>query len=367
MLDAPPSLDQIDQTMENTHTYVGLFHRGSTVLGIRLARDTARLVGVTCALLAALATGRPHSFGWDSRAYWLAWHGTMYGGAPMTRDAYLYSPAFAQAIRPVAYLGWPVFAVMWSALLTVVLAWLLLPLRWWAIPLWLASLPEIISGNVFVLLAAVAALGVRHQWVWAFAALTKITPCLGPVWFAVRREWRHLGISLVATAAMAVLSLAVAPQLWSEWIQFLFAQANKSGHTLGAEIWPPVSYRLPLAILLVAWGARTSRPWVLPVGMVFASPVIWLGTFTMLAALPRLRAPTSSGIFVDPRLPTPLKRSGGPTLHGEPGRQLRIWCAAIGRAVAGGSSATVKRGWPARPCNCPRSLRGSSCPTHREQ
>ncbi|MDQ1719284.1 MAG: hypothetical protein QOE89_3237 [Pseudonocardiales bacterium] len=298
---ARSSYDQIDQTMENTHSRTGLLHRGSAVLGLRLARDTARLVGATCALLAALATGRPRSFGWDSHAYWLAWHGTMYGRAPMIRDAYLYSPAFAQAIRPVTYLGWPVFAVMWSALLTVVLAWLLLPLRWWAIPLWLAGLPEIISGNVFVLLAAVAALGLRHKWVWAFAALTKITPCLGPVWFAVRREWRHLGISLVVTGAIAVLSLAVAPHLWAEWIRFLCTQANKSGHTLGAEIWPPVSYRLPLAILLVAWGAKTNRPWVLPVGMVLASPVIWLGTFTMLAALPRLSASTSSGISLDPR------------------------------------------------------------------
>jgi len=254
-----------------------------------LARDTAKLLGVLCALFAAVTAWHPHSFGWDSHAYWLAWRGMMYGAAPMTRDAYLYSPAFAQAIRPMAYLPWPVFAAIWSALLAVVLAWLLAPLRWWAIPLWLAGLPEIISGNVFVLLAVVAVLGLRHRWLWAFAALTKITPCVGPVWFAVRREWRQLGVSVGVTVAVAALSLAVAPHLWVDWIRFLGHQADKSGHTLGAEIWPPIAYRLPVAVLLVAWGARTNRRWVLPVGMVLASPVVWLGTYTMLAALPRLQ------------------------------------------------------------------------------
>jgi hypothetical protein len=258
------------------------------VLAARLARDTAKLLGVLCALFAAVAAWHANSFGWDSHAYWRAWRGTMYGAAPMTRDAYLYSPAFAQAIRPMAYLPWPVFAVIWSALLAVVLAWLLAPLRWWAVPLWLACLPEIISGNVFVLLAVVVVLGLRHRWLWAFAALTKITPCIGPVWFAVRREWRHLGVSLGVTVAVAALSLAVAPHLWVDWVRFLGHQAGKSGHTLGAEIWPPIAYRLPVAVLLVAWGAKTNRRWVLPVGMVLASPVVWLGTYTMLAALPRL-------------------------------------------------------------------------------
>jgi hypothetical protein len=259
-------------------------------VAFRLLRDTAKVLGVVFALCAAAAAWHWHGFGWDSHAYWLAWRGPMYKSGPMTPDAYLYSPAFAEAIRPAVLLSWPTFAVMWSVVLGVVLAWLLSPLRWWAVPLWVASLPEIFAGNVFILLAVVAAIGLRYRWMWAFAALTKITLCLGPVWFAVRREWRHLGISLGVTLAIAVLSCAIDPHLWVQWVRFLHAQATKSTHTLGAEIWPPLLYRLPVALLVVGWGAKTDKRWTLPIAMVLASPVMWLGTFTMLAAIPRLRA-----------------------------------------------------------------------------
>jgi hypothetical protein len=35
--------------------------------------------------------------------------------------------------------------------------------------------------------------------------------------------------------------------------------------------------------------ARTDRPWLVPVSMVLASPVVGWGTFAMLTAIPRLR------------------------------------------------------------------------------
>ena len=43
--------------------------------------------------------------------------------------------------------------------------------------------------------------------------------------------------------------------------------------------------------------ARTDRPWLVPVAMVLASPVVGWGTFALLAAIPRLRGlgPASSG------------------------------------------------------------------------
>jgi len=255
----------------------------------RLAGDTAKILGVLVALRRAMHFWQPGVFGADSHAYWLVWRRAMYTTGPMTHDAYLYSPAFAQAMRPFTLLQWPVFAVLWSILLGLVLAWLLAPLRWWALPLWLAGIPEIISGNIFILLAVVAVLGLRHRWIWAFAALTKITVCLGPVWFAMRREWRQLGISLGVTSGVALLSWMFAPHLWVQWIPFLVSQATESGHQLGEAFWPPLIYRLPVGLILVAWGAKADRRWVLPVGMVLASPVLWLGTFTMLAALPRLQ------------------------------------------------------------------------------
>lgn len=256
----------------------------------RIARGAAIVLLVTFAICCAVAAllQHPREFGWDSHPYWLTRHGVMYRSGPMAPDAYLYSPAFAELIRPWTYLSWPAFAVSWSVALGLVLAWLLAPLRWWAIPLWVAGLPEIVAGNVFIPLAVVAAVGLQRRAVWAFAALTKVTVCLGPVWFAVRREWRELGVSVGVTCIVALLSWAAEPQAWAEWIRFLESHAGRSTQTLGAVMVPPLAYRLPVAVLLVAWAAHTGRRWALPLGMVLASPVLWLGTLTMLSALPRI-------------------------------------------------------------------------------
>jgi hypothetical protein len=264
-------------------------HQAPAALMRSLAVDTAKVFGVILALGSAIVDYHPGQLGWDSHAYWLAERGAMYTTGPMTTDAYLYSPAFAQFTRLLTFLPWPLFAVLWSTLLGMVLAWLLVPLRWWAIPLWLAALPEIRAGNIFILLALVAVLGLRHYSVWAFAALTKVALCLGPVWFAVRREWRPLFVSLAATATVALLSWVFAPHLWVEWTHLLISQGSKSSHPLGSADFPALIYRLPVAMLLAAWGAHYDKRWVLPIGMVLASPVLWLGTFTMLAALPRLQ------------------------------------------------------------------------------
>ena len=51
----------------------------------------------------------------------------------------------------------------------------------------------------------------------------------------------------------------------------------------------PLAVRFPLALVVVVVAARTDRPWLVPVSMVLASPVVGWGTFAMLAAIPRLR------------------------------------------------------------------------------
>ena len=45
-------------------------------------------------------------------------------------------------------------------------------------------------------MAAAIALGFRYPAAWSFLLLTKVTPGIGLVWFAVRREWRPLAIAL---------------------------------------------------------------------------------------------------------------------------------------------------------------------------
>lgn len=232
--------------------------------------------------------------GWDARAYWDAWRGAMYDGSVGEPGHYLYSPAFAQAVWPLAQTTWPLFLGVFTVVNAVGLAWLLRPLPvTLAVPLWLAASQEIVSGNIFIPMAVVAVLGSRRPHLWAFVALTKITPALGPVWSAVRREWSAVARAAAATALVVVVSYAVSPGLWHQWLDFLGAQARLSDGPVGYEFIPGPLYRIPFALALVAWGARTDRVWTLPVAMVLATPFIWNGSLTLLAAIPRLTAAAS--------------------------------------------------------------------------
>lgn len=228
-------------------------------------------------------------YGYDSHAYWLAWRGPMYGLPPNAQDAYLYSPAFAQLIWPIAVLPWPAFAVAFSVVLLGCLGWLLKPLpARWALPLGLAGMSEVAAGNVYLIMAVAAALGCRRPAFWAFVALTKITPCVGPVWFMTRREWKPASLSIIVTLGITGLSWAIMPGAWNSWVEFLLHHVSDSTGAVGAQFLPPLVLRMPVGLALLAWGAKTNRRWVIPVAMVLCTPVIGFGSFATLLALPRV-------------------------------------------------------------------------------
>src|SRR4051812_9738143 len=65
--------------------------------------------------------------------YWATGAGVTYGGSnPYTIGAYLYAPAFAQAIAPLTELPWPIFAALWTAAIAAAYIWLV---GRWAFPL----------------------------------------------------------------------------------------------------------------------------------------------------------------------------------------------------------------------------------------
>ena len=230
----------------------------------------------------ALASLRRWGFGVDSLAYWTAWrHPSLYMAPPGTRSAYLYSPAFAQAIWPLTRLPWPVFAAVWSSGVFAALAWLVWPLRW---PLRLAALallsPELIVGNVWAFYAVVLVVGFRWPQAWALPLLTKVTSAMGCVWFLVRREWRPLATVLGCTAVVVAVSAAISPSLWPAWVGYLVHHRSPSS--------PPFVLRLPVAVALAVVGALRGRPAWLAWAIAFGSPVFGPENFVLLAALPRL-------------------------------------------------------------------------------
>lgn len=224
--------------------------------------------------------------GSDSHAYWLTGqHSRLYGAAPGTKDAFLYSPAFADVIRPLTLLPWHAFMVAWMLAAAAAFVWLLAPLGFrYGAPLFCWCLVEVVIGNIYAFLAVAAVIGLRHGGVWALALLTKITPGVGLVWFVVRREWRSLGMAVGVTLGIALASYVVSPQAWTDWVHFLLS--HRGAH--GSMAWP---VRVALGYGLAAIAARRGSAWLLAPAMLLAQPMMvhWFVALPILAAIPRLR------------------------------------------------------------------------------
>ena len=204
-----------------------------------------------------------------------------------TTGAYVYSPAFLQLIAPLKALPWVAFLGVWTAILLVAVRYLTGP-RLFAIGVLLAA-AELAGGNISLLLAVAIVVGFRWPAVWALILLTKVSPGIGLLWFAVRREWRNLGIALGATAAVIAVSAVIMPGAWLEWLNVLTSIAGRDPTWAAVPI--PFIVRLPFAVAVVVWGALTDRRWTVPVACMLALPALWYGGLTMLLAVIILRQP----------------------------------------------------------------------------
>jgi hypothetical protein len=166
---------------------------------------------------------------------------------------------------------------------------------------------EVAGGNVSLLLAVAIVVGFRWPAAWSVVLLTKITPGVGLLWFAVRREWRSLFIAFAATAAIGAVSAIVMPPAWRQWLDVIVANAGRGGTWASVPV--PLLIRLPLAVALVIWGARTDRRWTVPVASMLALPALWYGGVSMLLAVIPLQPRTTVG---KTRAGTPIVAGSAP-------------------------------------------------------
>src|SRR6476619_5349199 len=174
----------------------------------RAVRDGAILAGLLfTAYLFLVVAPQQQTVGFDALSYYLYSIDNPYWLAHGTMGSFVYSPIAARLFQFDALLPFWQFLWLWGRR------------RW----LWILAFPpvalELYHGNVHLLIAAAIALGFRYPAAWAFVLVTKVTPGVGLLWFAVRREWRNLAIALVVTAALVAVSLAFDFRLWQDWIQ----------------------------------------------------------------------------------------------------------------------------------------------------
>jgi hypothetical protein len=252
----------------------------------RAVRDGAIVAGLLfTAYLFIIVAPVAGTVGYDAYAYWSVNPSDPYHIGVGGLGAFNYSPPIARLFGPFGGLPWFSFLWLWLALLVGNVVWLG---RRGVRVIWLLALPpvalELYHGNIDLWIAAAIALGFRYPWTWSFILLTKVTPGIGLVWFAVRREWRALAIAVGVTAAIVAVSLALDGPLWADWIAFL-RSTPEGGSVAQFQIPVPLLIRLPVALLLVAWGGLTDRRWTVPLAATLALPVLWVSGFAICAAM----------------------------------------------------------------------------------
>jgi hypothetical protein len=232
--------------------------------------------------------GRLWGTGQDARCYYQATLADPYLHSAWNDPiAYVYSPAFLQLVTPLTQLPWQAYMAVWTALLIVAARFLTGPRLLAAGLLFPFTAMEIAGGNISLFLGVAIVVGFRWPATWALILLTKVTPGVGLLWFAVRREWRHLAIALGATVAIVAVSFVMLPQQWRDWVDVVIGNAGKGGTWASVPI--PLWFRLPVAAVVVIWGARSDRAWTVPLAAMLALPALWYGGISLLlAAIPLL-------------------------------------------------------------------------------
>ena len=251
-----------------------LLYHGAVVVGL-----------VFAAYLFVVSESQKGSVAYDIAAYYTFDLAHPYGGNVGDLGFFAYSPPVALLLAPFHALPWLAFVSAWYTLLFGAVVWLGRR-RFLAV---LALPPvaiDLYHGNIHLLLAVAIALGFRYPAAWSAVLLTKVTPGIGLLWFAVRREWRNLAIALGATAAIVVVTFVFMPAQWVAWISML---ADSAGTP---PPWPalpiPLWLRLPVAAAIVTWGALRDKRWSVPLAAALAVPALWPGAFAILAACWRL-------------------------------------------------------------------------------
>lgn len=222
---------------------------------------------------------RVYTAGYDLRAAWQVDLAAPYGDVETSLiglGIFRQSPLIAQLGSLLGLLPWIQAQLVFLAIQLGAIV-LIAGRRWPYVVLFPGVFWNLGLGNVDLLMGAAVVAGFRYPGTWAFLFLTKVSPGIGVLWFAIRGEWRQLAIALGTTAAIVGASFALAPALWFDWFDALRTMAG-----LPQGAYPPLALRVAVALVLLALAARTNRRWLLPVVCWLAVPNPWFVTLAVL-------------------------------------------------------------------------------------
>jgi Glycosyltransferase family 87 len=232
-------------------------------------------------VLVLFAIFRPVQAG-DAIAYWKVDLADPYTRPVATQDAFTYPPPAALVFAVLGKLPFEVFQAIWTVLIGLALLWLTGPWALLALVVpFVAS--DLYLGNIHVLLAAAIVASLRWPALWAIPLLTKPSCGVGLLWYVARGEWRRLATAVGVTGVVVLGSAVLAPALWPKWIDYVIGTGLSPDVGTAHFVPLPLVIRLPAAVVLVIWGARTNRPWTVPTASMLALPVLWLVGLAMLA------------------------------------------------------------------------------------
>jgi hypothetical protein len=238
--------------------------------------SAALCINVLALLTLAPRSGDPV----DALSYWLTDPANPY---PMHRVEYQfgYSPVIAQLWAPLFELPWMAFVFLFRVVEVIGLLILAGPLAG-AFIFTTPVASEVNAANINMLLGVVMVLGFRWPALWAIALLTKPSMGIGLLWFVLRGEWRKAAITIGVAGALSLVSFAFNPTLWFQWVEWVQHGTAQVGE------WPypfPIQVRLPIALLIVVWAARTNRPWAVVLASALALPRLYYQSPAILVAM----------------------------------------------------------------------------------
>ena len=223
------------------------------------------------------------------------------GADPNGNEIYLYPPLLAIALRPLALLGFPLFAAVWEAVIVLSFVLLLRQLGVRRSNTWLAvgilGIPigwALTVAQAHVPFTLLLALG--QPWSIALAANLKLTPVLIAIWWLGRRNFEAFAAFLVWLVLLVLVQVVLDTSgsfayFGAVGIEQIGQVRNWSPFQASPVLWAA----LVVVGALVALGlARTRWGWPAAVALVTFSPPRLL-VYMFMGLLAAMREPRKPG------------------------------------------------------------------------